>query len=41
LALEHGDLMAQDHDLGVLNAVGAGEQRKPAEYPEHREVSES
>jgi hypothetical protein len=33
--------MAQDQDLGVLGAVGAGEQREPAEYPEHRDVSES
>ena len=41
LALEHGDLMAQDEDLGVLGTVGAGEQGEPAEHPQHREVSES
>ena len=41
LALEHGDLVAQDEDLGVLGPVGAGEQGKPAEYAEHRQVSES
>jgi hypothetical protein len=41
LALEHGHLVAQDQDLGVLGAAGPGEQGKPAEYPEHREISES
>ena len=41
LALEHGDLVAQDQDLGVLGAVGTGEQGEPAEYPEHRKVSGS
>ena len=29
LALENGDLVAQDEDLSVLGAVGAGEQGKP------------
>jgi len=29
LALEHGDLVPQDQDLGVLGTVGAGEQGKP------------
>jgi hypothetical protein len=41
LALEHGDLVAQDEDLGVLGTIGPGEQGEPAEYPEHREISES
>jgi hypothetical protein len=36
LALENGDLVAQHEDLGVLGAVGPGEQGEPAEYPEHR-----
>jgi hypothetical protein len=40
-ALEHGGLMAQDQDLGVLGAIGPGEQGKPAEHPQHPEVSES
>ena len=40
-ALQHGDLVTQDEDLGVLGAVGAGEQGKPAEYPEHRQVGGS
>jgi hypothetical protein len=31
LALEHGDLRAQQEDLGVLGLVGAGEQGEPAE----------
>jgi hypothetical protein len=29
LALEYGDLVAQEEDLGVLGPVGAGEQGKP------------
>ena len=41
LALEHGDLVAQEEDLGVLGPVGAGEQGKPAEDAEHRQISES
>ena len=40
MALEDGDLAAQDKDLGVLGAVGPGKQGKPAEYAEHRQVSE-
>ena len=41
VALEHGDLMAQDEDLGVFSPVGPGEQTEPAEYAEHRHVCES
>ena len=41
LALEHGDLMAQDQDLGVLGPVGPGEQGQPAEHAQHGEVRES
>jgi hypothetical protein len=41
LTLEHSDLMAQDEDLDVLSAFGAGEQRKPAERPQYGQVSES
>jgi hypothetical protein len=40
LALEHGELVAQEQDLGVLGAVGAGEQGKPAEHAQHRHVGE-
>src|SRR5215472_18522110 len=39
LAPEHGELAAQEEDLGVFGPVGAGEQGKPAEHPEHRQVS--
>jgi hypothetical protein len=35
MALEHGDLVAQD-----LSVFGAGEQGKPAEQTEHRQISE-
>ena len=41
LPLEHGDLVAQDQDLGVLGAVRAGEQGKPAEHAQYCEVGES
>ena len=41
MALEDGDLMAQDGDLGVLGTVGPGEQGKPAEHAQHRQISES
>ena len=41
LALEHGDLVAQEEDLGVLGPVGAGKQGKPAEDAEHRQITES
>jgi hypothetical protein len=33
--------VAQDQDLGVLGEIGPGEQTKPAEHPEHREVGKS
>ena len=41
LALEHDHLLAQYQDLGVLGTVGAGEQGKPAEHAQHRQVGES
>jgi hypothetical protein len=41
VALEHGDLVAQEEDLGILDAAGAGEQGNPAEHAEHRQVSKS
>ncbi len=34
LALKHGDLLAQQEDLGVLGLVRAGEQGEPAEDAE-------
>jgi hypothetical protein len=33
--------MAQNEDPGVLGAIGAGEQGKPAEHLQHRQVGES
>jgi len=36
LALEHGNLMAQDKDPGVLGVVRPGQQGKPAEHAEYR-----
>jgi hypothetical protein len=41
LALEHGDLMAQDEELCVLGTVGPGEQGEPAEHAQHSQVRES
>lgn len=41
LALEDGELMAQDQDLGILGAIGAGEQGKPAEHTQHHQVGDS
>ena len=38
LALEHGQLMAQDEDFGVLGAVGPGKQGKPAEHAQARQT---
>jgi len=40
LALEHGDLVAQDEDLGVFGVVGAGKQGEPAQHAEHRQIAE-
>jgi hypothetical protein len=41
IALGHGELVAQEEDLGVLGAVRPGEQGEPAEDAEHRHVGES
>jgi len=41
LTLKDGDQMAQDQDLSVFGAIGAGKQGQPAEYPERRQVGES
>jgi hypothetical protein len=41
LTLEHGDLMTQDEDLGVLGTVGTSQQGKPAEHSDHHQVSQS
>jgi hypothetical protein len=41
LALENGDLVPQDQDLGVLGVIRPGEQGEPAEHAERRQVGES
>jgi hypothetical protein len=41
LALEHGYLIAQDEDLGILGTVGPGEQGEPAEHAQQGQVGES
>jgi hypothetical protein len=41
LALEHGDLMAQDQDLRILGPVGPGEQGEPAKHPNQRKIDHS
>jgi hypothetical protein len=40
-ALEHGDLVPQDQDLGVLGPVGLVEKGKPAEHAQHCQVGGS
>ena len=40
-SLKNGDLMSQDEDLGVLSAVGPGEQGEPTEHAQHRQIGES
>jgi len=40
-ALENGDLVAQDKDLGLFGTLGPGEQGKPAECAEQRKVRET
>ena len=41
LGLEHGHLVTQDQDLGVLGVVRAGKQGEPAKHAEHRYIRES
>jgi hypothetical protein len=36
--VEHGDLVAEDQDPGVLDAAGTGEQGKPAGHADRRQV---
>ena len=40
-AAQHGDLVTQRQDLGVLGGVGAGEQRQPAQHANEHQVDES
>ena len=41
LALEDGNLMTQEQDLGIFGPIGASEKGEPAEHAEHRQVGES
>jgi hypothetical protein len=41
LALQDGDLVAQHQDLGVLDVVGAGQQRQPAAQPNEYQVKQT
>jgi hypothetical protein len=41
LALQHGDLVAQDEDLGVLAVIAAGQQPQQREHVGHTEVGQS
>ena len=41
LAAEYHDFMPQDQDLYVLGGIAAGEQRHPAEQPDHEQVEEA
>jgi hypothetical protein len=41
LALEHGDLVPQDENLGVLGLAGPGDQGEPAEHAQYSLVGES
>jgi hypothetical protein len=38
LAAQHGHLMPQYDDLDVLRGVGSGQQRQPAQHPQHAQV---
>jgi hypothetical protein len=40
-AAQHGELVSQRQDLGVLGGVGAGEQRQPAQDANEHQVHES
>jgi hypothetical protein len=40
-AAQHGDLVTQCQDLGVLGGVGAGEQCQPAQHANEHQVDES
>ena len=41
LALQDGDLVAQHQDLGVLDVVGARQQRQPAAQPQEDQVQQA
>jgi hypothetical protein len=41
LAAQDRDLVPQDQDLNVLGDAAAGEQRHPAEQPDHEQIEEA
>lgn len=41
LALEDGNLVTQEQDLGIFGPIAAGEKGEPAEDVEHRQISDS
>jgi hypothetical protein len=41
LAAQYGDLLPKYQDLYVLGGIAAGEQRHPAEQPDHEQVEEA
>ena len=41
VSAQHGDLVAEQQDLGVLGCVGAGEQRQPGQHAGEHQVRES
>jgi hypothetical protein len=41
LATQDRDLVPQHQDLNILGGVAAGEQRHPAEQPDHEQVREA
>ena len=41
LTTEDSDLMTEHQDLDVLRGVAAGEQRQPAEQPDHEQIGEA
>jgi len=41
LTSQDSDLMPEHQDLDVLRGVAAGEQRQPAEQPDHEQIGEA
>jgi hypothetical protein len=41
LAAQDRDLVPQHQDLNILGGVAAGEQRQPAEQPDHEQIGEA
>ena len=41
MAAQHGELVAEDEDLGVLRRLGAGQQTEPADGRLEDQIDES